>query len=118
MTNAPNTSRNGNKSPQAPETSGSLGLNYTVEAGSGDFRASALWAYSDEFFFDIANEFRQSTYSTLDLRAAWSNDRWGVAVVGENVTDEEYLAEQFLFLDVSNIRAWGVLYRVEFTLNF
>jgi iron complex outermembrane receptor protein len=118
VTNAPNTERNGNKTPQAPEKSGSLGLKYSAEMGNGDFDASALWAYSDEFYFDLANEFRQDAYSTLDLRAAWSNDRWGVAVVGENVTDEEYLAEQFLFLDVTTIRAWGALYRVEFTLNF
>ena len=118
VTNAPDTSRNGNKSPQAPETSGSLGLKYTVEAGSGDFDASALWAYSDEFYFDLANTFKQDAYSTLDLRVAWANDRWGIALIGENVTDEEYFAEQFLFLDVTTIRAWGALYRAEFTLNF
>ena len=116
--NAPDTSRNGNKTPQAPEKTASLALKYTTDMGSGDFDASALWAYSDEFYFDLANTFKQEAYNTLDLRAAWSNDRWGVALIGENVTDEEYLAEQFLFLDVTSIRAWGALYRAEFTLNF
>ena len=118
VTNAPDTTRNGNKSPQAPEKTASLALKYTKEMGSGDFDASALWSYSDEFFFDLANTFKQDAYNTLDLRAAWSNDKWGVALIGENVTDEEYLAEQFLFLDVTSIRAWGALYRAEFTLNF
>jgi iron complex outermembrane receptor protein len=118
VTNAPDTTRNGNKSPQAPEKTASLALKYTIEMGSGDFDASALWSYSDEFFFDLANTFKQDAYNTLDLRAAWSNDQWGVALIGENVTDEEYLAEQFLFLDVTSIRAWGALYRAEFTLNF
>ena len=106
------------KTPQAPEKTASLALKYTTDMGSGDFDASALWAYSDEFYFDLANTFKQEAYNTLDLRAAWSNDRWGVALIGENVTDEEYLAEQFLFLDVTSIRAWGALYRAEFTLNF
>ena len=119
VTNAPDTTRNGNKSPQAPEKTASLALKYTKEVGSGDLEASALWAYSDEFFFDLGNTLKQDAYNTLDLRAAWSNDRWGVALIGENVTDEEYLAEQFAFLDpATSIRAWGALYRAEFTLNF
>lgn len=118
VTNAPDVTRNGNKSPQAPETTASLALKYTAEMGSGDVEASALWSYSDDFFFDLANTFKQDSYNTLDLRAAWSNDKWGLALIGENVTDEEYLAEQFLFLDVTSIRAWGALYRAEFTLNF
>ena len=118
VTNAADATRNGNKSPQAPETTASLGLKYTGEIGDGEFEASALFSYSDDFFFDLANTLRQDSYSTLDLRAAWSNDRWGVAVIGENVTDEEYLAEQFLFLDVTSIRAWGRLLRAEVHLNF
>ena len=118
VTNAPDVTRNGNKSPQAPETTASLALKYTAEVGSGDVEASALWSYSDDFFFDLANTFKQDSYSTLDLRAAWSNDTWGVALVGENITDEEYLAEQFLFLDVTSIRAWGRLFRAEVHLNF
>ena len=118
VTNAPDVTRNGNKSPQAPEITASLALKYTAELGDGDVEASALWSYSDEFFFDLANTFKQDSYSTLDLRAAWSNDKWGFALVGENVTDEKYLAEQFLFLDVTSIRAWGRVLRVEGHLNF
>jgi iron complex outermembrane receptor protein len=118
VTNAPDVTRNGNKSPQAPETTASLALKYTAEVRDGDVEASALWSYSDDFFFDLANTFKQDSYSTLDLRAAWSNDKWGFALIGENVTDEEYLAEQFLFLDVTSIRAWGALYRAEVHLNF
>ena len=118
VTNAPDVTRNGNKSPQAADTTASLALKYTAEVGSGDVEASALWSYSDDFFFDLANTFKQDSYSTLDLRAAWTNDKWGFALVGENVTDEEYLAEQFLFLDVTSIRAWGRLFRAEVHLNF
>jgi iron complex outermembrane receptor protein len=108
----------GNVTPMAAETSGSLGGRYTTQMGSGDFDASAIWTYSDDFFFDIQNTLPQDSYNTLDLRAAWSNDRWGVALIGENVTDEEYFAEQFVFLDVTTIRAWGALYRAEVHVNF
>jgi iron complex outermembrane receptor protein len=118
VTNAADITRNGNRSPQAPETTASLGLKYSVEAGSGFFDATALWSYQDDFFFDLANTFRQDAYSTLDLRLAWSNDQWEFALVGENVTDEEYLAEQFLFLDVTSIRARGSLFRAEAKYNF
>ena len=118
VTNAPDASRNGNNSPQAPETTASLALKYTSEVGNGDLEASALWSYSDDFFFDLANTLEQESYNTLDLRLGWSNDQWGFAIVGENVTDEEYLAEQFLFLDVTSIRAWGRLFRAEAHLNF
>jgi iron complex outermembrane receptor protein len=108
----------GNNAPMAAETSGSLGGKYTVPMGTGDLDLSAVWTYSDRFFFDIENTFEQPSYSTIDARAAWANDRWGVALIGENLADEEYLAESFLFLDVTNIRAWGRLLRLEAHLNF
>jgi iron complex outermembrane receptor protein len=108
----------GNNAPMAAETSGSLGGKYTVAMGTGDLDLSAVYTYSDSFFFDIENTFEQPSYSTIDARAAWANDRWGVALIGENLADEEYLAESFLFLDVTNIRAWGRLVRLEAHLNF
>lgn len=108
----------GNKAPMAAETSGSLGGKFTLPMGSGDLDLSALYTYSDKFFFDIENTFEQPSYSTIDARAAWANDRWGVALIGENLADEEYLAESFLFLDVTTIRAWGRLIRLEAHLNF
>jgi len=118
VANAADPTRNGNHSPQAPETTASLGLKYGAEVGSGELEASALWSYSDDFFFDLANTFEQKSFNTLDLRLGWSNDKWGIALLGENVTDEEYLSEQFIFLDVTSIRARGSLFRAEAHLNF
>ena len=54
----------------------------------------------------------------LIASTAWANETWGVALVGENLADEEYLVESFLFLDVTNLRAWGRLIRLEAQLNF
>ena len=108
----------GNQSPMAAETTGSLGGRFTTPMGSGDFSAWAAWMYSDDFWFDIDNTLRQPSYSTVDARLSWANERWGVAVVGENLADEEYLTESFIFLDVTNIRGWGRLLRLEAHLNF
>lgn len=118
VTNSVDPSLQGNMAPMAAETSGSLGGKYTVPMGSGDFDAQATFTYSDSYFFDIQNTLEQPSYSTVDARLAWSNDRFGVALVGENLTDEEYLAESFAFLDITSIRAWGRLYRLEAHLNF
>jgi hypothetical protein len=43
---------------------------------------------------------------------------WSVAAFADNVTDEEYYTERFLFLDVANRRAPGAEWRVEATVNF
>ena len=118
MVDAVDPDREGNTMPQAPETSGSLSGNWSIPAGSGDFDVTATWAYSDAFFFDLANEFEQSSYSTIAARVAWSNETWGVALLGENLSDADFLAEQFLFLDVSSIRAPGRLLRLEAHVNF
>lgn len=108
----------GKSAPMAAETSGSLGGKFTVPMGTGDLDLWAVWTYSDNYFFDIENTLEQPSYSTIDARASWANDRWGVALIGENLADEEYLAESFVFLDVTNIRAWGRLLRLEAHLNF
>ena len=108
----------GNMAPLAAETSGSLGAKFTMPAGSGDFDVQAIYTYTDDFYFDIENTLEQPSYSTIDARAAWANETWGVALVGENLSDEEYLTESFLFLDITNIRAWGRLIRLEAHLNF
>lgn len=108
----------GNKMPQAPESSGHLSGKFSVPARNGNFDIIATWMYTDSFFFDLANVHEQSSFSTVDARVAWSNDTWGLALAGENLTDEEYLSEVFDFLLPTGIRAPGRLVRLEATLNF
>ncbi|MGI9284854.1 MAG: TonB-dependent receptor [Pseudomonadales bacterium] len=110
--------RDGNETPQAPETSGSLAAKYFIPVADGELAVSATWEYSDSFFFDLANTLEQESYGVWNARIAWENDVWGVALLGDNLADEEYLAEQFLFLDVSSIRAPGRYVRLEGHFNF
>ena len=108
----------GNDTPTAAETSGSLGARFTRPMGAGEFTATALWTYTGSFFWNIENTLVEPSFNTIYARAGWENDRWGVALVGENLTDEKYLANSFIFLDTTNIRAWGRLLRIEVNLNF
>lgn len=114
-----NGARDGNETPQAPETSGSLAAKYTVPVAAGELAVSATWEYSDSFFFDLANTLEQESYAVWNARIAWENDVWGVALMGDNLADEEYLAEQFEFLDpTTSIRAPGRYVRLEGHFNF
>lgn len=108
----------GNKSPQAPDTSGSLSGKYSILAGSGDVDFIATWSYVGDFFFDLPNFYKQSSYSTFDARIAWSNEKWGVALVGENLADQEYLTDTFDFLGDTVMRGPGRYARLEAKVNF
>lgn len=110
----------GNSTPQAPKYSGSAQAHYYIQSGSGDWKLSGTLTYSDNFWFDIFNTLEQPSYTTLDLRVGYvaNSERWSVAAFADNVTDEEYFVERFVFLDVANWRAPGRLMRVEFTVNF
>ncbi len=108
----------GKRAVQAPETSGSLAGKYTIPAGSGDVDLMAVWNYTDAYFFDLPNTYEQPSYSTLDARIAWSNERWLFALVGENLGDEEYLTDTFDFLGDTVIRGPGRLVRLEAKINF
>ena len=108
----------GKKSMQAPDRSGSLAGKYSIPAGSGEVNITAIYTHSDSFFFDLENIYEQPSYSTVDMRIAWSNDRWGISLAGENLTNERYLTDTFDFLGDTVIRGPGRLIRLEATLNF
>jgi outer membrane receptor protein involved in Fe transport len=88
--------------------------------GAGEWALSGVWAFSDDYWFDIFNTLEQPSYNVLNLRLGYeaNSGRWGVAAFADNVTDEEYYASRFVFLDVANRRAPGRLMRVEFTAYF
>jgi len=52
-----------------------------------------------------------------DARIAWSNDKWGIALAGENLAGEEYLTNTFDFIGDTVMRGPGRLIRLEATLN-
>ena len=110
----------GNRTPNAPKHSASTQANYYIDANSGEWKLSGTWIYSASYWFDIYNTFEQPSYNLFNLRVGYEadSDKWGVAGFVDNLTDEEYYTERFVFLDVANKRAAGRLYRVEFTYRF
>jgi iron complex outermembrane receptor protein len=110
----------GNDTPNAPKHSASAQAHYFIPTDSGEWKLSGTWIYSDDYYFDIYNEFDQPSYNLFNLRAGYEagSGNWGVAGFIDNAGDEEYYTERFLFLDVANKRAPGRLYRVEFTYRF
>jgi iron complex outermembrane receptor protein len=110
----------GKRTPQSPKYSASAQAHYYIPSGWGEWKLSGIWIYSDDFWFDIHNTLEQDSYNTLDLRVGLKSksERWMIAAFADNVTDEEYFVERFIFLDVANRRAPGRLWRVEFTAYF
>ena len=110
----------GNRTPNAPKHSASAQAHYYIETDSGEWKLSGTWIYSDNYFFDVYNDFVQPSYNLFNLRAGYEagSEKWGIAGFIDNATDEEYYTERFVFLDVANKRAAGRLYRVEFTYRF
>jgi iron complex outermembrane receptor protein len=110
----------GKATPQSPQHSASAQAHWTLPSDVGEWRFSGIWTYTDDFWFDIFNTLEQSAHHLLDLRAGLTatSGRWQIAAFVNNVTDEAYFTERFVFLDVANRRAAGRLYRAEATWYF
>lgn len=76
----------------APEFTATINPSYTTRLADGRLRLSANLFYTSSFYFDTSQQFRQSGYATLGLRAEWTDpsDRFTLAVYGDNVTDKRY----------------------------
>ena len=76
--------------PNAPEWRTNLGLQYEmpIASGNGFFRAD--WSYTAEQNVDTALDPRtlQEAYDLWSARLGWRNERYGITVWGENLTDE------------------------------
>jgi iron complex outermembrane receptor protein len=88
------TVRAGTKLPLAPEWKASLFTELNIPIGSFVLQPNLLLAYQSESFSDL-NEpaaLRIPGYTTIDLTIALTdeNDRFRVALVGRNLTDETY----------------------------
>jgi iron complex outermembrane receptor protein len=86
--------RSGTKLPLAPEWKASLVGELTIPVGSFTLTPNVVLAYQDDSFSDL-NEpaaLKIPSYSTIDVSVALTdaNDRFRVALIGRNITDESY----------------------------
>lgn len=85
----------GNSLPRAPEWTGNLGGQYTVQAGDyGTVVVRADYTYKDGFWFDAFNRehVSQESYGLVDARISFdhSSGKWGLGLYGRNLGDETY----------------------------
>ncbi|BFT28901.1 TonB-dependent receptor [Alteromonas sp. D210916BOD_24] len=85
----------GNQLPFAPELQWNVGVGYYAELGEYELYPRIDLSYSDEVFFDAANEERiaqQESYMTVDASVTLSpySGNWKLMVGVNNLTDEIY----------------------------
>jgi iron complex outermembrane receptor protein len=93
---------------RAPKFSGNVSLRYTRDIGGGKFGLSGNLYHTSQFYFDTSQQFPQSSYSLLGLRAEWTDpsERFTLALYGDNVTDTHYVRQ--IQMNVFGIGAvWG-----------
>lgn len=111
----------GNAVPRAPDSSGSLVLDYAVPMGDlGELGLRGEYIHTDSFFFDVSNVYEQDSFSLTNARVTYrsANDQWGLALIGENLGDEEYFNTIVEALEPVGIPAYGRQYRVELSVQF
>jgi outer membrane receptor protein involved in Fe transport len=84
----------------APEFSANLGLNYITAVSTNLlFRANLNLVYSDSYYTQIGvdKNARQDSYTKVNARLALASadDKWELAAIGKNLTDEDVSVNSF-----------------------
>lgn len=84
----------GNQMLRSPDWSGTLAVTYFVPIERGQLRFNGNISYSDDFYFDSNEQFKQEAYTLVSARATWiaPGEKLSVAIFGTNITDEEYIS--------------------------
>jgi len=108
----------GKKAIRAPDTTYSLSMSWNI---SDALSARADYAYVDEMFYtaDNSDDLKADSYSLLNVRADYNiNDSLSVSVVGDNLTDEEYVSSMINFLLPMSLPGYGRTVRAEVQYAF
>ena len=135
----------GNEFPNAPETSGNVGVEWRPwTSGAADFTLYAEAQYMGEYWFDPFNDYNQSPcdqpgpgaatllaspemacqnpdYWLFNARAAYSTDRYSIAAWVRNLSDEGYYTYGLnlnAFYQDYLVRGMPRTYGVELRYNF
>lgn len=111
----------GNRTPRAPEFSGTASINYLLHLGDNSINLGLSYYHSDDFYWTADNTVEQEAYGVLDLSAEWrsAGEKYSVLLYGNNVTDEEYgtgllSSVQGDLLQFGTPAVYGVRFRVNF----
>lgn len=86
----------GNRMVRVPETTFTLGANYNLDVGDGNFNIDISWAYNDGFAWDADNKLRQPSYSVFDaqLKYTFADERFAFRLWAKNLGKEKYYVAQ------------------------
>lgn len=78
-----------------PEFTGNIGALYSFDTDIGSISASTNVAYNSGYSFEVANRFRQKSYTLLNATLSWTdtNERWSARLWANNITNEHYLVQ-------------------------
>jgi len=112
-----------NKLTRTPRNSGSVIAQYAIPVGDmGEVILRGEYLYKGEQYFDIANNLSESEYELYNARIAFesADGNWDLALVGENLTNREYImdSQNPLALGAYAVRGNPRYYRVEGKLRF
>jgi iron complex outermembrane receptor protein len=79
-------------SPRTPKLTGGLGLQYSFGLTRGSITPRLDTVYQSKIYFATNNQGAQDSYALLNGRLTWasSENTWELALIGQNLTDEEY----------------------------
>ncbi len=77
---------------RTPTFSGSATASYSVPTQAGEFRISAIYFYSDKFYWEVDNRLAQDAYSLVNAELSWKplNSKWSFAAFARNIGNTEY----------------------------
>ena len=77
---------------QTPRAQFNAGIDYTLPTEHGDFGASVLYAYTNGFYWDPADELKQPKHSLVNASLSWASPSKaiGVRVWTKNLTNSRY----------------------------
>ncbi|MFT5574055.1 MAG: iron complex outermembrane receptor protein [Cryomorphaceae bacterium] len=108
---------------QSPENTYNLVLEYSLPTSVGEYDFRVQYSHTDSQHFDFVTftETIADEADIVDVRMTWSSedDKYSVALWGQNVTDEEYVAHAYR-IGPGTIGVWGApaTYGVTGTVNF
>lgn len=118
ITAAPGDLNLGNRTPFSTDYTATLGGQYTTALNAEwDMLARAQYYYQGTQAWNQANTLEQSPYGLLSARVAVSNDRWTLALSGENILDEEFNDQVFELLPMMHFAHGGLPARWRATLS-
>ena len=112
----------GRRLQRAPEHSGAIIANYTVPfTRHGELSIRGEYIFSSEVLYKSENPLlNQKAYDMFNARVGFesSSGKWGIAFIGDNLADEEYLVHRTDPLADVGMPSMSPLYRVELSARF